>query len=269
MTDREALLRAVAANPDEDTPRLVYADLLDELGGEANVARARFIRMQIDLVRNPGRSWFANSDRLCAVAQLAGQFADAWLLAELPKWVADEARKQRLRADDFPRGFLDTFHVKPRAFAAQGNQLLDAAPITRIVASGLTNGADLTAFLVSPFLSRVRSLALPAGNGDLAASIIKTSTVALSVALSAIEELDLSGSGLTDTGAVSLSQTRALTNLRVLVAHKSHLSYVGSRRLLGTIALPKLQTLDIRGTREGYRWVHEIRLRHPGKTVLV
>ncbi len=33
MTDTEAaLLRAIAANPDEDTPRLVFADYLDELG---------------------------------------------------------------------------------------------------------------------------------------------------------------------------------------------------------------------------------------------
>ena len=264
MTDREALLRAVAANPDEDTPRLVFADLLDELGGAADVARARFIRMQIDLVRNPGRSWFANSDRLCEVSRLAGLFADTWL-DELPKWAADEARKQRLRADDFPRGFLDTFHVKPRSFAAQGDQLLDAAPITRIVAPGLTTAANLTTFLISPFLSRVRSLALPDGNADRAASLVKTSTGALST----IEELDLSGSGLTDTGAVALSQAKVLKNLRVLVAHKNHLSEQGSARLLGAITLPKLQTLDIRGAPEGYRWVREIRLRYPGKTVLV
>ena len=33
MTDTEAaLLRAIAAMPDEDTPRLVYADYLDEEG---------------------------------------------------------------------------------------------------------------------------------------------------------------------------------------------------------------------------------------------
>lgn len=42
-----ALLRAIAALPDEDTPRLVYADYLDELGGEAKVARAEFIRLHV------------------------------------------------------------------------------------------------------------------------------------------------------------------------------------------------------------------------------
>jgi uncharacterized protein (TIGR02996 family) len=32
MTDRDALLAATLANPDEDTPRLVFADWLQENG---------------------------------------------------------------------------------------------------------------------------------------------------------------------------------------------------------------------------------------------
>ncbi len=40
-SDGAALLRAVIDNPDEDTPRLMYADWLDEQGGESNVARGR------------------------------------------------------------------------------------------------------------------------------------------------------------------------------------------------------------------------------------
>lgn len=43
-TNLELLLDAVKANPDEDTPRLVYADELEELGKEG---RAKFIRYQI------------------------------------------------------------------------------------------------------------------------------------------------------------------------------------------------------------------------------
>jgi uncharacterized protein (TIGR02996 family) len=45
MTDRDALLRAILANPDEDTPRLAFADLLDE---EGERKRAAFIRSQIE-----------------------------------------------------------------------------------------------------------------------------------------------------------------------------------------------------------------------------
>jgi uncharacterized protein (TIGR02996 family) len=46
MTEREALLRAVCANPDDDTPRLVFADWLDENG---EPERAEFIRLQVRL----------------------------------------------------------------------------------------------------------------------------------------------------------------------------------------------------------------------------
>src|SRR5215213_4661741 len=54
MSDEDALLAAIAANPEEDTPRLAYADWLDEhadaLPGrapDAVRARAEFIRLQI------------------------------------------------------------------------------------------------------------------------------------------------------------------------------------------------------------------------------
>lgn len=46
MTDRDALLAAILAQPKEDTPRLVYADWLEENG---QPERAEFIRLQIEL----------------------------------------------------------------------------------------------------------------------------------------------------------------------------------------------------------------------------
>ncbi|MDY3562627.1 TIGR02996 domain-containing protein [Gemmata sp. JC673] len=52
MTDTEAaLLRAIAAQPHEDTPRLIYADYLDEEGAPAQVARAELIRLSVQLER--------------------------------------------------------------------------------------------------------------------------------------------------------------------------------------------------------------------------
>src|SRR3954452_1713404 len=48
MSDEDALLSAIAAHPEEDTPRLMYADWLDEHG---KPRRAEFIRVQIELAR--------------------------------------------------------------------------------------------------------------------------------------------------------------------------------------------------------------------------
>ncbi|QJW93152.1 TIGR02996 domain-containing protein [Frigoriglobus tundricola] len=51
MTERDALLRAICANPDDDTPRLVYADWLDEHGDRRDRARAGLIRASISIHR--------------------------------------------------------------------------------------------------------------------------------------------------------------------------------------------------------------------------
>jgi uncharacterized protein (TIGR02996 family) len=48
MTDASALLAAIRAAPDDDAPRLVYADWLDEHG---QLERADFIRVQCELAR--------------------------------------------------------------------------------------------------------------------------------------------------------------------------------------------------------------------------
>jgi uncharacterized protein (TIGR02996 family) len=53
MTDEDALLKAICAEPDEDTPRLVFADWLDEQGGDVNSTWATFIRGQVRLAREP------------------------------------------------------------------------------------------------------------------------------------------------------------------------------------------------------------------------
>lgn len=50
MTDHDALLRAILAAPHEDTPRLVYADWLQE---HSHDARAEFIRVQVEMAKTP------------------------------------------------------------------------------------------------------------------------------------------------------------------------------------------------------------------------
>ena len=49
-TDGDILLRAIIANPDDDDPRLQYADWLEENG---QAERAEFIRVQIEKARTP------------------------------------------------------------------------------------------------------------------------------------------------------------------------------------------------------------------------
>ena len=50
MTHDEAFLEALREHPEDDAPRLIYADWLDEHG---DPARAEFIRLQCELARRP------------------------------------------------------------------------------------------------------------------------------------------------------------------------------------------------------------------------
>lgn len=60
MSTESELLAAIFAHPEEDTPRLMYADWLEEQGGDSNTARAEYVRLEIALAREfTSRRWSA------------------------------------------------------------------------------------------------------------------------------------------------------------------------------------------------------------------
>lgn len=63
MTDLDALLANIIANPADDLARLVYADALEERGRPGDADRAKFIRLSIELHRWRGGSRVANRRR--------------------------------------------------------------------------------------------------------------------------------------------------------------------------------------------------------------
>lgn len=54
MSEEAAFLRAIHADPDDDTPRLVFADWLQETGDRADAEWAELIRLQVRLARGAG-----------------------------------------------------------------------------------------------------------------------------------------------------------------------------------------------------------------------
>jgi uncharacterized protein (TIGR02996 family) len=112
MTYDDAFLQAILESPDDDTPRLIYADWLDEHGQDA---RAEFIRLQCQLSKLP---------------------------CEDPTWPGLRIREQRLLAKHarewlgdlrdavvgwtFSRGFLDDIIFR----AGNSDDVLDQIPPT-------------------------------------------------------------------------------------------------------------------------------------------
>ena len=84
MSDQEALLKAIVANPDDDTPRLMYADWLDEhlpdkgpSPAAGPSARAEYIRVQCRLAQLPRLRRLVESKLL---ADWSPQQISAWLM---------------------------------------------------------------------------------------------------------------------------------------------------------------------------------------------
>jgi uncharacterized protein (TIGR02996 family) len=115
MTDQEALLAAILAEPDEDTPRLAYADWLDENG---QPDRAAFVRAQIEAAR---------AEPFSKQARAAQKQSDELLEKNRDAWT--DSIRDRVQDCDFGRGFVE--HVTAGAFGFRENAsaLFDTHPI--------------------------------------------------------------------------------------------------------------------------------------------
>jgi uncharacterized protein (TIGR02996 family) len=222
----------IVANIDDDTPRLVYADWLEENGQDE---RAEFIRLQVQRWRLP--VWDAAQVRLrLREEELLKQHGEAWL-AELPaiagaKWegfrrgvVAEvsfasfEAMRQSAHACRavapveavtvrWPRKREPKEAVQPiaelRELSLTGTpssesellRLADSPQLSTLrclTAHGLWAEA-LGRLVASPHLATLKALRLPGNNLGNAGILALIRTAALK----ALEELDLSGRGVAE-----------------------------------------------------------------------
>jgi uncharacterized protein (TIGR02996 family) len=167
----ETFLGAILAEPDDDTPRLVFADWLEEHG---DLDRATFIRLQCEVARLWERDprWGDLQDQ---VEKLWKKHRKGWL-TPLPMWL------RRLKPE-FRRGFLEKVTVSANQFLRYANAMFKVAPIRTLEITDLGGRAALLAacprldqiaelhvirqsfssdvlrvLLNTPFLKRLRSL---------------------------------------------------------------------------------------------------------------
>jgi uncharacterized protein (TIGR02996 family) len=123
-SEQEGLLKAIDEAPEDDAPRLVYADWLDDHG---DPDRAEFVRCQVRLARMA--EW--DPDRFDLEERSLDLFAEhraAWL-ARLPKW----AKEMRL---SFRRGLPEEARLSPAAFLRHGERLAQLIPLRGLTLVG-------------------------------------------------------------------------------------------------------------------------------------
>jgi uncharacterized protein (TIGR02996 family) len=135
MTAQAGILQAILADPDDDTPRLVYADWLDEHGNESERARAEFIRLQIDLARQDTDSP-RRREQAFRARTLLDQHRQEWLAP-----FQDIVQHEPL----FVRGFVEKIDLTSEDLEEHGDELFRSLPIRRLWVTDLFVSEDCLA----------------------------------------------------------------------------------------------------------------------------
>ena len=148
----DALYRAICTHPDEDTPRLAFADLVEE---EGDALRARFIRTQVALARAP-----AYDPAWVNARQHEPDAPTGWSMAHTLPPVPGGAGWHRF---EFRRGFPWKVSVRSLdAFVGGGAAVFDAAPIQALDIEA-RDSSDLAQLADWPFLARLHKLEFSIG----------------------------------------------------------------------------------------------------------
>lgn len=132
--DERALLNAIIAQPEEDTPRLVYADWLQE---HDRPERAEYIRLSIELA-NLRYGDATDEQRYWQLRAVRDPLVDRWH----KKWLSEFAAQFPSNRDlsfAFVRGFVERAACSVRYFARNAEQMIQMAPIRVLSPRPLTS----------------------------------------------------------------------------------------------------------------------------------
>ncbi|AMV28164.1 hypothetical protein VT84_27405 [Gemmata sp. SH-PL17] len=211
MDDEDALLRAICAHPDEDTPRLAFADWLSERGGAVNTAWANGIRAQV---------WLANGSTDTAGAPQSRVFESAYGLEKLRERLGIECAG----ADQWERGFPTRLVGNFSAVAGVWARLADRVPCRVLHLSSVSDRA-VAEFVTWPALDRLTELDLalwydPVERGTFGEGALRC--VAECPALRGLKSLFMGPLRLTNTGAAAILNSPHLLRLQHLQLRRTY-----------------------------------------------
>jgi uncharacterized protein (TIGR02996 family) len=225
-----AILAGIRAHSDDDSPRLVYADWLEENG---QAERAEFIRLQC-----ADRDWPRQRELLTTYG---------------PEWTPPLF--QKVYGFEYRRGFIEEVTIEARMLLTDGAALFEAEPIRLLRIVGArpstgprrSRGLDLSGrpmldeLLQFPQLGRLRALHLTACEiGDEGASL-----VARCPHLNKLQTLRLGDNKLSDDAVEALTESPHLQSLKSLILSKNKIGDLGATLLARRSRLEKLQSLDL------------------------
>jgi uncharacterized protein (TIGR02996 family) len=280
MLDDLTFLQVIGASPDDDGPRLLYADYLEEKGDPAGAARAEFIRVQCALnaagpedvsaaglrrreralLTEHWRAWLKPACQALGEAlpdgpgrrdpRTGGPAEDRYIL----KWLPDRDRHDHVIEQQFHGGVVPYFYAGQfrRGFLAHAGlthkESRGERHVARLWEKSPLDGLSLAAFDINSVdktlsaidATRLRSLEL------IFTGEGPVETVARHPKLGGLRELVLKGiQGGVDLADV-LGRSATLTGLRVLVLDTCTTDDAGIARLCQSAFAAALERLELR-----------------------
>jgi uncharacterized protein (TIGR02996 family) len=229
MTHDEAFLRSIRERPQDDAPRLIYADWLEEQGGVERSARAALIRAQCRLAAlpedDPARESLEDEE-----AELLAEYENTWTTPL--HGIAEEWR--------FERGFIEHIRIRVDELLKHAEQLFDFAPLRSLHV--LMHFKDVPRFAACPQLQHVEALNFSNGyiNDRSLQQLLNSSYI------ERLQELHLRGNSVNTPGIHALVHSPVFRRLRILdLSHNLAIGDSAIRLLARTERAERLEQLNL------------------------
>ena len=221
----DRFLEDILEHPQEDAPRLRYADWLEEQGN----CLGELIRVQCRLARMPVNH-LGILELEAREQKLLAEHGQEWAgdLADMVGWWT------------FRRGFVEEISLSVDKFLAGACSLYQRAPIQEVHVSDLSEQTE--ALAACPYLQRVTYL-------DLSNNLMRDhglKQLAKSPHLAHVRGLNLSSCGIGDGGLMALAASPHLGDLHEVYLSDNRISSAGVRAFVHTILARRIQILHLR-----------------------
>jgi uncharacterized protein (TIGR02996 family) len=229
VTQEDVFLQEILANPDDDAPRLVFADWLDDQGDAAGRERAEFIRVQCRVARlDPEDDGDEAEQTRRREGYLLWHQQQAWL-------TAFKLREAELRLE---RGFVAGMRLAASNWLRCARRVRAATPLRGVTLWGVKESPKV---LTSPTLAGVARLDLSACElGDE-----RIGELASSKHLAGLADLRLTGNGIGPGGALALARSPHLAGLTFLDLSNNTLGDEGAQMLASSPHWTSLRELHL------------------------
>ena len=275
--EEQFFIQEILEHPDDDAPRLIYADWLEDRGDP----RAEFIRIQCQLA-DPYDEEIDREELAWRLRRLEDEYEEQWA----------DGIGQYVLSYTFRRGFIEYVEITAERFVERADRLFHSNPITAVTIRGVDRQQGMRQFAECPFVERLTAIGFArSGRAGRLLGVLCESPYIGNIQRLALSQCDVDDRGLgaiancerlkgltfldvtenriRNAGISRLAQSAYMANLEILLAGDNEIRLTGARELAASPHLNRLKYLELPGNPIDHRGVEALRERFGREVVRV